>query len=78
MEDSFRDFDKQTEDLLIPKYYYIELLQDGSFPKPTDQVHPFKNIIKYIFFIRSTPSKRGTNYASSFIPVRPSMQCLIF
>ena len=38
MEDSLRDYDKQTEDLLMPKYYFIELLQDGSFPKSSDQV----------------------------------------
>lgn len=37
MEDSQREYDQQTEDLLIPKYYFIELCQDGSFPKSNDQ-----------------------------------------
>ena len=39
MEDSYRDFDKQTDDLLLPKFYFIELLQDGSFPTAKDQVN---------------------------------------
>lgn len=38
MEDSQREYNKEAEDLLMPKYYSIELNQNGSFPKTTDQV----------------------------------------
>jgi len=50
MNDSRHDFDKQTEDLLLPKFYFIELLQEGSFPKANDQVNKTKNKIAYKTF----------------------------